>query len=138
MINSIQISCLKDNLKKVRVFVSDVLQKHYVSATDTNLMVLAVDELCANLIIHSHSCNPNEHIEISIEKKEDDFIFEIKDTSPPNFSHSEYQTPDIRQIINQRRGGGLGLILVNKIVDDIEYERKGMQNVCRFHKKITK
>lgn len=135
MIKSIQVRCLKDNLKKVRTFVDDVLQKHYISATEINLMVLAVDELCANLIIHSHDCNPNEQIEVSIEKKEDNFIFEIKDTSPPDFRHSEYQTPDVRQIINQRRSGGLGLILVNKIVDEIKFERQGVQNVCRFHKK---
>ena len=135
MIKRIQIKCLKDNLKKVRTFVGDVLKKHYVSANDINLMVLAVDELCANLIIHSHNCNPNEQIEVSIEKKDDDFVFEIKDTSPPNFRHSEYQTPNVRQIIHQRRSGGLGLILVNKIVDEIKFESNGVQNVCRFHKK---
>jgi len=60
MIHSIRISCLKNNLSRVRNFVEGALKQHAISPIDINLMVLAVDELCANLIIHSHKCNPRK------------------------------------------------------------------------------
>ncbi|MCZ6899981.1 MAG: ATP-binding protein, partial [Bacteroidetes bacterium] len=50
--------CSKEKLKKIREFVSEVLHKYNLTEVKINELVLAVDEVCANLIIHSHNCNP--------------------------------------------------------------------------------
>lgn len=135
---NIKVSCLKQNLKRVRQFVSDTLESYPVNASDVNLMVLAVDELCANLIIHSHDCNPNECIEVSVRKNEMTFVFEIKDTAQfPPFDIASYQTPELQQVVSERRSGGIGLILVKKIADEIHFEREGNHNICRISKSFS-
>ncbi len=137
MIHSIRISCLKNNLCRVRNFVEGALKQHAISPIDINLMVLAVDELCANLIIHSHKCNPKEDIEVSVRKKDNQFVFEIKDESVPSFDLLSYKEPDMKDIIANKRGGGIGLILVKKIMDEIQYERNGSANICRVSKRLA-
>lgn len=137
MIHSIRISCLKNNLRRVRNFVEGVLKQHALSPVDINLMVLAVDELCANMIIHSHQCNPKEDIEVSVSKKDNQFVFEIKDESQPCFDLLSYKEPDMKEIIAEKRSGGIGLILVKKIMDEIQYERSGNANICRVSKRLS-
>jgi len=100
------------------------------------LLVLAVDELCSNLIIHSHKCNPDEQIEISLHKENDEYIFEISDYNSSPFNVADYKAPDIHQIVTDKRNGGIGLILVKRIVDKIQFERKGARNICRISKRI--
>ena len=137
MIHSIRISCLKNNLSRVRKFIEGALKQHAISPVEINLMVLAVDELCANLIIHSHNCNPKEDIEVSVRRKDNQFVFEIKDESAPSFDLLSYKEPDMKEIIAEKRGGGIGLILVKKIMDEIQYERNGSANICRVSKRLV-
>lgn len=134
---SIQVSCVKKNLKKVRQFVSNVLEEHRLSAVDINLLVLAVDELCANLIIHSHACDPKEAIEVSVERQNEKFVFEIRDRNADFFNLSEYKVPDMNKLIKDRRGGGIGLILVRRIADEIHCEQRETMSIYRFSKAIN-
>jgi serine/threonine-protein kinase RsbW len=138
MVYSIKIACLKVNLKLVRDFLTQVLDEYVSSEEEINLLLVAVDEVCANLIIHSHHCNPNEFIEIKCyPNNENEIIFEIWDSDKPQFDFSGYALPDIQQLISEKKSGGIGLILVRRIVDQINFERVGEKNVCKMSKKIA-
>lgn len=136
MMHSLQVPCTKENLKEIRYFVECALSRYNLSANDTNLMILAIDELCANLIIHSHHCNQDECIEVKVRNEDQTFIFEIHDQSNDSFNLLEYKIPDIQQIINEKRNGSMGLILVKRIMDDIEVERNDGHNICRLYKSL--
>lgn len=136
MMHSLQVPCTKENLKEIRYFVEGALSRYDLSASDTNLMILAIDELCANLIIHSHHCNQNESIEVKVRNENHTFIFEIHDQSNDSFNLLEYKVPDIKQVINEKRNGSIGLILIKQIMDDIEVERNEGYNVCRLYKSL--
>ena len=138
MTYSIQIPCNKHNLKKVRSFVEDILGNYYISASDINLIVLAIDEMCANLIIHSHKCNAEEHIELKIKDENGKFVFEIHESSPECFNLVDYKLPEMKQLISEKRNGGIGLILVRKIMDDIQLERRGSYNIYRLVKAVAR
>jgi len=135
MIFSIEVSCRKHNLRRVRSFVNEILENHYrLDACNANLLVLAIDELCANLMIHSHQCNPSDLIEVRITNDQYNFVFEIHDQSNDTFNLLEYKIPDMKQIIKDKKNGGIGLILVKKIMDDIQFEKRGEHNICRLYK----
>jgi serine/threonine-protein kinase RsbW len=116
--------------------VENVLNRYQVSPEDIYFIKLAIDEICANLIIHSHHCNKNDLLEVKIRRENNTFIFEIHDQSNDNFNLLEYKVPDIQQIINDKKNGSIGLILVKKIMDDIELERREGHNICRLYKSI--
>jgi serine/threonine-protein kinase RsbW len=130
------VSCEKSSLKVVREFVAGTLQQHQISDSEINMIVVAIDEVCANLIIHSHHCNKEEHIEIRIIEKAKGFMFEIRDQGE-TFNISDYSVPSMEKIIKTKSSGGIGLILVTRIMDSIQVDREGTFNVCRLFKSLS-
>ena len=130
-----KIPCKKDHLKDIRSFVWKALVNHGLSEMDISTMVLAIDEICANLIIHSHQCDPAEFIKININViKNEGIEFSIYDHGT-GFDISKYDEPSIDDLIKTKRKGGIGLILVKKIMDKIEFITESGFNVCKLYKK---
>lgn len=128
--------CSKSKLREVRSFVNKVLQEYAISEIEINKLVLAVDEICANLIIHSHDCNPKDSIELLIHVKENEgIVFEISDDGIA-FNSNNYIEPTIPEIVRGKKKGGLGLLLVKKIMDQVEFKNVDNHNVCRLVKKF--
>lgn len=127
--------CSKKNLADIRTFMSKTLNNHFNSEMDIHHMVLAVDEVCANLIIHSHNCDPKESIDLFVDVKKQEVIIEIKDTGN-GFNIKNYQEPTINEIIVEKKKGGLGLMLVKRIMDKVEFIKSNNNNICRLKKKI--
>ena len=137
MDNQLKVPCRKEKLKDVRFFVERFLHHHGVAEVEAGEIVLAVDEVCANLMIHSHQCNPKKRIGVKIEMvKEDEVQFEITDFGV-GFNFCRYKEPSLDQIIKQKKKGGVGLILVKRIMDDMEFIRKSNRNVYRLVKKLN-
>jgi serine/threonine-protein kinase RsbW len=134
---SIKVPCLKDNLSKIRSFVSEVLNNYELTDVQINNLVLAVDEVCANLIIHSYNCRPDEEIELHIDvDNPNKIIFDIHDHSP-GFDIRLHQEPQIEEIIKSKRKGGVGLLLVKKIMDEIDFISGTDYNIVRLTKFIS-
>jgi serine/threonine-protein kinase RsbW len=132
----IKIPCSKDRLSEVREFLSKVLADHQVPEFESNTLVLAVDEVCANLIIHSHQCNPKDNIELKVKVRDgSEITFEITDKGI-GFNIGEYKEPSLADIVRQKRKGGIGLMLVKRIMDEIELVKGKKANVYRLVKKF--
>jgi len=104
-----------------------------LSEVDRHQVTLAVEEVCANLIIHSHACNPKEEIHLEVKELNKKIIVEITDKGDA-FNLLEYKVPDLSQVIEEKRKGGIGILLVKKIMDEIEFESKNGKNICRLIK----
>jgi serine/threonine-protein kinase RsbW len=50
------------------------------------------------------------------------------------FNLLEYEVPELTQVIGEKRKGGIGILLVKKIMDEIEFESKNGENTCRLIK----
>ncbi len=122
-------------MAELRSFIAEVLVPTQLSAISQNQLILAVEEVCANLIIHSHDCNPQSYIWLTIHLNSDRIIFEIKDSGKA-FNIIEYKSPEINAVVREKRKGGLGLLLVRKIMDKIEFETDHTFNTCRLIKKL--
>ncbi len=64
-------------------------------------------------------------------------MFEIADSGKP-FLLYNYKEPDIREHVENGRGSGLGIALVLRIMDKVEFTSNGSRNVCRLYKKVKK
>jgi serine/threonine-protein kinase RsbW len=136
MNHKLKLSCDTSQLAGLRSFLNSILQKTTLTAIEQHQVMLAVEEVCANLIIHSHCCNENEHIEIYVQELTNLLVFEILDLGK-GFNILEYEEPDITQVIKAKRKGGLGIILVKRIMDKIEFESQGNKNTCRLIKLLN-
>ena len=131
-----KVGCNIENLKGVRDFIRSALKKHGVPDLQIGELVLALDEMCSNLMIHSHRCNPEELFEVHvIVKKGGPVVFEIIDDGN-TFDINQFSTPDLGNLVHEKRKGGLGIRLVKSIMDKIEYHIRNGKNVCRLIKNI--
>ena len=136
MKHRIVIPCEKEKLESVRVFVQRQLDTYGLSEIESHKLVLAIDEVCANMIIHSNNCDPNESLELEMmHKKNKNIIFVIRDKGE-SFDINAYKEPSMQEIISSKRKGGLGLMLVKRIMDKIEFTTENNYNICRLTKKL--
>lgn len=135
MSHEIKLYCNTDQLAILRQFLDSILQDTPLSEVEQHQVILAVEEVCANLMIHSHGCNASESIDLNAKIKDQTLIVEIKDFGQ-GFNILEYQEPEISHVVRTKRKGGLGIILVKKIMDKIEFESNGSKNICRLFKTL--
>lgn len=136
MSHHLKIYCQTSALSELRNFIQQELEGSLLSESDQLQVTLAVEEVCANLIIHSHNCNEKDHITIDIISQKSEIIFEIQDKGNA-FNLLDYDTPDLKKVMGEKRKGGLGIILVKKIMDEIQFNSKNGINTCRLIKRIS-
>ncbi len=119
----------------MRKFVTDVLKGHKVSDIEVNMMVLAVDEVCANIIIHGHASDEFSEVKLGIDFRNGGVWFEIIDQGNA-FDIVSYQEPLIEDLVKNKNKGGIGIMLVKKIMDDIEFKSTPTKNTLTLFKKV--
>jgi serine/threonine-protein kinase RsbW len=136
MVRNFQIGCSLENLRSVRGFVRDSLNGYTCDGPCMDDIVLALDEMCANVMIHAHQCNPGHQIELTIiTESKKQIVFEISDDARL-FDINSFQAPDLENLISQKRKGGLGIRLVKTIMTSIEYFERNGRIVCRLTKNL--
>lgn len=135
MAYSFNIPSSKNKLRLMRKFVTEVLHSHEISEIETNMMVLAVDEVCANIIIHGLQSNPLESVRLDIHFDNEGIWFDIVDKGD-GFDIINYNEPKIEELIKKKNKGGIGIMLVKKIMDDIQIKSTEEGNTLRLFKKL--
>ena len=131
-----KVGCSIENLKGVRDFIRGSLKNHAIPEIQVSEIVLALDEMCSNLMIHAHHCNSEDLFELIIHVESDQpLVFEIIDDGTV-FDINEFSTPAIDNIIHEKRKGGLGIRLVKSIMDKVEYQKTKEHNICRLVKTV--
>jgi serine/threonine-protein kinase RsbW len=136
MAEKINIPCNTENLKEVRKFVTSSLGRYALPDTELNMIVLAVDEICANRIIHSNKSDRTRMLEVAIEEEVDGILFYIKDQGE-YYDNTKQLDPDIQNLLKERRKGGVGLMLVRRIMDSIEVKKEDNFTTYTLFKKLN-
>ena len=100
-------------------------------------MNLALDELFTNIISYGFQDCQEHIIKVSITVEGDQLQMRIEDDGVP-FNPLESETPDIQCGIEDCKIGGLGIHLIKKLMDDIQYQRVADKNILVLRRKIRK
>jgi anti-sigma regulatory factor (Ser/Thr protein kinase) len=87
---------------------------------------LALEELFANSVMHGKSVDPGG-IVVRLELKGDQVEAELEDGGV-EFNPLHQPDPEIGGNVLDRPVGGLGVYLVRKLMDQLEYRREGGRN----------
>ncbi|GAB4403059.1 MAG: hypothetical protein OHK0039_01720 [Bacteroidia bacterium] len=131
----LRVRCNKAYLATIRDFVKSRLRDLDVRGPVCNQIVLAVDEACANCMIHQHQCDNYSTIEVAIYREEGVLYTEIKDTGKA-FPLHEYRPKHVSDIIEARGKGGMGINLIHKLMDEILVEEKSEYYIYKLGKRI--
>lgn len=123
-------------VEKVRSFLKESLEELNLSEKAYYIIELSLLEICINIIRYAY---PQEKGEIFLKawQEERKIFLEIRDSGIP-FDPTETKTPDIKEIIKDKRKGGLGIFLAQKLMDGFEYKRENNQNVLAMYKRIKR
>jgi anti-anti-sigma factor len=92
---------------------------------------LCVYELAANTLEHGEFPGGTPEIAVSFWFSDSHVIVDYRDNAEP-FSTACEKTIDVGEKIKNRSKRGLGLFLLHRITEDLEYQRVGAENSTRF------
>jgi anti-sigma regulatory factor (Ser/Thr protein kinase) len=119
------------NLSVIADFISRSMSQLGIDAGVLEVQT-AVDEACTNIIKYAYA-GKGGTIAITCELRDTDFVVSIRDNGKP-FDPSSVPLPDLNEDLDERKIGGLGMYLMKKLMDDVNYSfdaKKGNMLVMR-------
>ncbi len=98
---------------------------------------LAIDEVVSNCVKYGYDDSAEHLIGIEIELDADSLVLAVEDDGHP-FNPLEFPEPDTSLPVEERPIGGLGIHLLRKMADRIEYGRTNSRNRLTLFKSITR
>lgn len=127
--NKISLSSTTKNLSLVREFVGKEAEGCGFDESSINQIILSVDEACTNIIKHAHKYDENEMIEIEIKAERGQFRIIIKYKGKA-FDPNGIDNPDMKDYFSNYRVGGLGVPIMKKFMNKIEFDKKNSDVNC--------
>ena len=92
-------------------------------------IALAVDEACANIIEHAYRDRMDSNFSVEIATDSNQFVITLYD-SGTQFQPGRLPRLDIRQRARDHRQGGLGLHIINIVMDAVDYGTTSNSRNC--------
>jgi CheY-like chemotaxis protein/anti-sigma regulatory factor (Ser/Thr protein kinase) len=108
-----------DHLSEIRAFLTMALQELGVAGA-VDALVLAVDEVCTNLVQHAEIGTAPGPTRVTVRRAGSNAILTIEDRGQP-FHPAEIPAPELTAEWQDRPIGGLGWFLVQQMVDEVHY-----------------
>jgi anti-sigma regulatory factor (Ser/Thr protein kinase) len=98
---------------------------------------LAIEEAMVNCVQYAYPAGTEGDISLSVHWNDlhHELTFVLRDAGMP-FDPTAVPAPDVSLGVEERPIGGLGILLVRKIMDTVSYSRENDQNVLTMSKKI--
>ena len=109
-----------DALAEVFRFLEGFVAEAAIGEDVAFTLKLVAEELFTNMV--RHASGGGETIEMSVERSGDALHLELIDTDVEPFDPESVPAPAVEAGIEERRPGGLGLYLVQRMVDDLDYD----------------
>lgn len=119
-------------LDGIRRFVTESCRTSDLTTKDVNSILLAIEEACTNVIRHAYLYAQGS-IRIHIALAGDRVTFSIYDRGR-SFDFDRAGVPDLGRYVETGRKGGLGIYLIRKIMDEVDYRTIGDENRLRMVK----
>lgn len=110
-------------LARIRTEVAEAIRVGGFPETYTNRILIAVDEAVTNIIEHGYEDPADGEIEIVCEVEPETFTISIIDQGE-SFDPRSMTDIDIQRHVAQGKAGGLGIFLIRKIMDVVDYHHE--------------
>ena len=124
-----------DELQKVLDFVEGELSQQNCPMKVQLQIMIAVEEVFVNIAHYAYGDHPGE-AEVACEASPDSpsIWIQFKDNGEP-YNPLEKQDPDTSLTADEREIGGLGIFMVKKTMDSMDYAYEGGWNILTLVKK---
>jgi anti-sigma regulatory factor (Ser/Thr protein kinase) len=109
-----------NSLEKIFKFLEEFEERHKLDKSISFAINLAVEELFTNMVKY-RAKNPND-ILIDLSKDANKVFVVLTDYDVEPYDIKQAKTYDAKQPLEDREAGGVGIHLVKKFIDDIDYK----------------
>ena len=134
--NEFVIKSSTDHLSEVRKFIKSTAKEYGMDKNNASKVVLAVDEACTNIIKHAYNYSPSGTITIKTKLYKTKMSVTISDKGT-HFNPNSVPEPDIAGSQKQKKRGGLGIFIMKKLMDDVQFKLTGNGNEVILVKYLT-
>lgn len=132
---TLKVSAETKNLTQVLAFVDALLERAGCPLKMQMRIDVAVEELYINIANYAYLPGKGEAV-ISVWFEDDStIVIEFRDKGK-FFDPLMKEDPDVTLSAGERPIGGLGIFMVKKSMDDVQYRREGDQNILTIKKKL--
>lgn len=128
----IKVPAHTDYLADLRDFITDLCTKHGFSDKVSNAFKLTVDEAATNVIRHAYKDREGEITLRAIVRKRS-LTLHIIDQGV-YFDPNLVKNPDLNKYVQTKKKGGLGIFIMRKLMDEIDYRKTREGNELRVTK----
>lgn len=131
--------CLRNDIteiSRIATFIEEVGEELDLPLSLVMSLNLVLEEAVANIILYAYPAKMNDEITIHVAKKEQMLVFTITDSGIA-FDPTQAEEADITLSIEERPIGGLGIYLIKKIMNEVEYQRIEGNNVFTLKKVLN-
>jgi anti-anti-sigma factor len=125
-----------DQLSAIGDLVTGVARQLNMGERDVFAVQMAVDEAATNIIVHGFSGRPEGTLRLLCWREGGDLVIQLRDQGRP-FDPDEIPEPDLHTSLEDRQEGGLGLFLMRRMMDRIDFAREGGENVLTMARHCT-
>ena len=127
---------IRENIPRITEFVDAELERLGCGLKAQMAIDIALDEILANICHYAYKPGRGK-VEVTVDTDERERTAKItfRDSGVP-FDPLQREEPDTTLSAEERKIGGLGIFLVRKTMDAMEYRREGGCNVLTIRKKI--
>jgi len=124
-----------DELTRIASFLNDLGAEWTLNERLVNSLNLVLEEAISNIILYGYKDGERHTIEIYFRKSENEILISIKDDGMA-YDPTLRTDPDVSLSVEDRPVGGLGVFLMKKLMDGVEYQWEGGRNILNLRKKI--
>jgi serine/threonine-protein kinase RsbW len=107
-------------LDEIRGFVAEVARDGDFDDAEIYSIQLAADEAASNIIEHAYQGVTDGQIELACEIRGAELIITMLDHGK-SFDSKKVKRPNLTADLSERQIGGLGMYLMHKLMDEINY-----------------
>ena len=123
-----------DSLDGIFDFIGEFVRVNEIDESMTFSINLAVEELFTNMV--KYNVQSINDISISLDKHDNKLVLILIDFDVEQFDITETEDVDTSQSLEERRIGGLGILLARRMVDKIHYEYNKRQSKITLIKEL--
>lgn len=117
-----------ESLPLVQEYVENLAQRSGIHGKRLIQLSLALEEIVVNIINHAYGQKGMGDILVGFDDQKERVVVSLSDTGFA-FNPLEATEPDVEKGLLDRPIGGLGIMMVKKLMDQVVYERRNNENI---------
>ena len=125
----------EEELTRVTEFMENICDELQLDTHVAMKLQVAIEEMVTNVIFYAYPEGTSADITLSAESDDKELTFVLSDTGKP-FDPTAKEDADIEKNPMDREQGGMGILIVKNIMNEVSYQRLGEENRLTMKKTL--